>query len=124
AEHFDAPQDIEWAICGGEIFVLQSRPITTLGDAQLFESLLHSIRQHLRDEASPARGPWVLHNLAETLPHPAPLSWSIIRRYMSGEGAMGAAYRLIGFEPSESMCRDGFLELIAGRVYMDATRSP
>jgi pyruvate,water dikinase len=86
AEHFDAPQDIEWAIHDGKIFLLQSRPITTLGDTQLYEDLLHSTQQHLRDKLGPARGPWVLHNLAETLPHPAPLSWSIIRRYMSGDG--------------------------------------
>ena len=30
-ERFGAPQDIEWSIEGGNIFVLQSRPITTLG---------------------------------------------------------------------------------------------
>lgn len=29
-EHFGSPQDIEWAIENGEIFLLQSRPITTL----------------------------------------------------------------------------------------------
>ena len=124
AEHFDAPQDIEWAIYDGEIFLLQSRPITTLGDAQFYEDLLQSTQQHLRDELSPARGPWVLHNLAETLSQPTPLSWSIVRRYMSGDGAMGEAYRRIGFEPSAAVCRDGFLELIAGRVYMDMSRSP
>lgn len=28
--HFGNPQDIEWAIAGGQIFILQSRPITTL----------------------------------------------------------------------------------------------
>jgi pyruvate, water dikinase len=29
-EHCGAPQDIEWAIAGGELYVLQSRPVTTL----------------------------------------------------------------------------------------------
>ncbi len=29
--HYGAPQDTEWAIAGGEIFLVQSRPITTLG---------------------------------------------------------------------------------------------
>ncbi|MEM3690630.1 MAG: putative PEP-binding protein, partial [Candidatus Micrarchaeia archaeon] len=29
-EHYKWPQDIEWAIAGGEIFIVQSRPITTL----------------------------------------------------------------------------------------------
>jgi pyruvate,water dikinase len=27
---FGVPQDVEWAIAGSELFVLQSRPITTL----------------------------------------------------------------------------------------------
>ena len=29
-ERFGRPQDIEWAIAGGEIYLLQSRPVTTL----------------------------------------------------------------------------------------------
>jgi pyruvate,water dikinase len=29
-ERFGGPQDIEWAIVGGEIYLLQSRPVTTL----------------------------------------------------------------------------------------------
>ncbi|MGZ3442544.1 MAG: phosphoenolpyruvate synthase, partial [Polyangia bacterium] len=31
--HYGSPQDVEWAIEGGEIFIVQSRPITTLGGA-------------------------------------------------------------------------------------------
>jgi pyruvate,water dikinase len=30
-DHYCAPQDVEWAVEGGEIFIVQSRPITTLG---------------------------------------------------------------------------------------------
>lgn len=29
-EHFGAPQDVEWAMAGGKLFVLQARPITAL----------------------------------------------------------------------------------------------
>jgi pyruvate,water dikinase len=29
-EHFGAPQDVEWAIAGGRVYLLQSRPVTTL----------------------------------------------------------------------------------------------
>ena len=29
-ERFGAPQDVEWAIAGGRLFLLQSRPVTTL----------------------------------------------------------------------------------------------
>jgi pyruvate,water dikinase len=31
-QHFGRPQDIEWALAGGKLFLLQSRPITTLRD--------------------------------------------------------------------------------------------
>jgi pyruvate,water dikinase len=30
-EHYGSPQDIEWGLASGELFLLQSRPITTLG---------------------------------------------------------------------------------------------
>jgi phosphohistidine swiveling domain-containing protein len=33
-DHYAAPQDIEWALAGGEFFILQARPITTLSRAQ------------------------------------------------------------------------------------------
>ena len=69
------------------------------------------------------RGPWVQHNLAETLPHPTPLTWSVISRFMSGAGGFGAMYRQVGFEPSPVVDREGFLERIGGRVYMDAARA-
>lgn len=124
AEHFGSPQDIEWAIHGGELFLLQSRPITTLREAGADEDVVGAVRQHLKGEWSRGRGPWVLHNLAETLPHPTPLTWSVIRRFMSGSGGFGAMYRKAGFRPSPVIDRDGFLELIAGRVYMDVARAP
>ncbi|GAB7018401.1 phosphoenolpyruvate synthase [Halostagnicola bangensis] len=32
-DHYDAPQDVEWAMTDGEDFMLQSRPITTIDEA-------------------------------------------------------------------------------------------
>jgi pyruvate,water dikinase len=32
-DHYDDPQDVEWAVADGEIYMLQSRPITTIDDA-------------------------------------------------------------------------------------------
>ena len=125
AEYFGSPQDLEWAIDGaGELYLLQSRPITTLAEAEAYEDLLRTTRAELRDRLAAGRGPWVLHNLAETLPHPTPLTWSVIRRFMTGDGGFGRMYRSVGFEPSEAAKRDGFLDLVAGRVYMDAARGP
>jgi pyruvate,water dikinase len=36
--HFGAPQDVEWAFANGDLFLLQSRPITTLGEATLWDN--------------------------------------------------------------------------------------
>ena len=123
-DHFGSPQDIEWAIHGGKLYVLQSRPITTLDCVEAREDVLQAARRRLYQESAAGRGPWVLHNLAESLSHPTPLTWSVISRFMSGAGGLGAMYRQAGFEPSATADREGFLERIAGRVYMDASRAP
>jgi len=124
SEHFGAPQDIEWAFHDGNLFLLQSRPITTHRETEAAEALARATRQRLREEMSAGRGPWVVHNLAETLPHPTALTWSVIRKFMSGLGGFGAMYRQAGFQPAPIIDREGFLELVAGRIYMDAARAP
>jgi pyruvate,water dikinase len=37
-DHYGAPQDVEWAIAGGDIYMLQSRPITTIDDGAIGEA--------------------------------------------------------------------------------------
>jgi phosphohistidine swiveling domain-containing protein/uncharacterized membrane protein (DUF106 family) len=123
-EHFGAAQDIEWAIAGGELFLLQSRAVTTLEMAEAYEQRLCRTRDQIREWKRAGSGDWVRHNIAETLPHPTPLTWSVIRRFMSGDGGFGAMYRSVGFEPSPVVRREGFLDLIAGRIYMDLARGP
>ena len=123
-EFFTTPQDIEWAICDARLYLLQSRPITTQREIEARQEVVSLTREQLRREIAAERGPWVLHNLAETLPHPTTLTWSVIKPFMSGSGGFGAMYRQAGFQPSPAVDRDGFLDLIAGRVYMDVTRSP
>ncbi len=123
-EYFTTPQDIEWAIYDGKLHLLQARPITTQREIEARQEVMSLTREHLRKEIAAERGPWALHNLAETLPHPTTLTWSVIQPFMSGSGGFGGMYRKAGFEPSAAIDREGFLELIAGRVYMDVTRSP
>jgi rifampicin phosphotransferase len=124
ARHLGCPQDIEWAIHEGKLYLLQSRPITTMAGAAAYDRVLRTTQRRLRQEAAARRGPWVRHNLAETLPHPTPLTWSIMKRFMSGSGGFGATYRQAGFEPAPVVESDGFLLSIAGRIYMDVTRAP
>jgi pyruvate,water dikinase len=129
--YFGMPMDVEWAIAGGAVYLLQSRPITTVGsDATRREGdegvigRMGEVRTELKKWLGAGRGPWVLHNLAETLSHPTPLTWSVMKRFMSGAGGFGAMYRMAGFEPSARVCQEGFLDLIAGRIYMDVSRAP
>jgi rifampicin phosphotransferase len=124
AAHFGVPQDIEWALHEGRLYMLQSRPITTAREAEAAEKILTETQARLKKDLAAGRGPWALHNLAETLAHPTPLTWSVIQRFMSGDGGFGAMYRMAGFEPAALVCREGFLDRIAGRVYMDASRAP
>ena len=123
-EHFGSAQDIEWAIEGDHVYLLQSRAITTLEAAEAYEESLSLTRTDLREAKRAGRGDWVRHNIGETLPHPTPLTWDVVRRFMSGDGGFGGMYRETGFEPSSEVCRDGFLDLVAGRIYMDLSRAP
>lgn len=44
--HYDAPQDIEWCYVDGELFIVQSRPITAIGGAgaaSAHEPVLHGL---------------------------------------------------------------------------------
>ncbi len=123
-EHFGAPQDIEWAMAEGEVFLLQSRPITTLEQVEAYEAVIGEARAELESLLAAGRGPWVIHNISETLPHPTPLTWSVIGRFMSGGGGFGRMYRMAGFEPSPRVEREGFLQQIVGRAYMDAALAP
>ena len=122
AAHFAAPQDIEWAMRGGEIFLLQARPIVPACRAT---SRRHDLIEITRNRlAEMPGGAWALHNLAETFPFPTPLTWSVMSRFMSGSGGFGAAYKRLGFTPSARVCCAGFLELILGRPYVDLSRAP
>ncbi len=124
SEHFGSEQDAEWAIAGDQVFLLQSRAITTLDGLLQRNHLLAEIREELECAVLSGRGPWVRHNLSETLPHPTPLTWSVMGRFMSGAGGFGTLYREVGFNPSPSVMSEGFLDLIGGQIYMDLTRAP
>ncbi len=123
ANHFRAPQDIEWAFANDRLYLLQTRAITTLEEIEAQENALTDVRHRLRTAAQNGRGPWVRHNLDETMAHPSPLAWNVISHFMSGAGGFGNLYREVGFEPAKEVCEHGFLDVLAGRIYMDLSRS-
>ncbi len=121
--YFGVPQDIEWGLADGRFNLLQSRNIRNLDVLQDVEVGREAESERLLALASGKHTAWVVHNLSETLSAPTPLTWDIIRHWMSGSGGYGLMYRDFGYQPSAQVCADGFLELICGRIYVDPRRA-
>ena len=72
----DAPQDIEWAIAGGQVFVLQSRPITTLRE---YDPRTGEWNTSLTGEYL-----WTNANLGEAVPDVmTPCTWSLVHIFIA-----------------------------------------
>lgn len=120
--YFGHPVDLEWGLENGRLALLQSRPIRGLDVARDVELGRREEIERLK-RASQNGKVWVVHNLAETLPSPTPLTWDIIRGFMSGDGGYGQMYVDFGFRPSKRFRQEGFLDLICGRIYADPDRA-
>ena len=122
--------DIEWGLCDGKFVLLQSRAVrgldvardTEVGRLEEVERLKKLVAAEESKVAAEGKV-WLVHNLAETLEAPTPLTWDIMRAFMSGEGGFGAMYRDFGYRPTQRMRKEGFLELICGRIYVDVDRA-
>ena len=74
-QHFKAPQDIEWALAEGQLFVLQSRPITNLRDEPVGIALatrpllayLDRVREMFPSAGTPLLNDLVFRSLAPTI---------------------------------------------------------
>lgn len=120
---FGKPMDIEWGFADGKLALLQSRAVRGLEIAEDVEIGRKEEIYRLRELAGKKRRLWIKHNLGETLPAPTPMTWDIVRRYMSGSGGYGKLYRDLGYLPSRRVMDEGFLELICGRIYADPERA-
>ncbi len=117
------PMDIEWGWAGGKFALLQSRPIRGMEIVRDVEVGRQEDIARLRQQAAGRRRVWVKHNLDEILPSPTPLTWDIVRAFMTGDGGFGRMYQLLGYQPSQRVRKEGFLELIGGRIYADPERA-
>ncbi len=92
------PQDIEWAVSDGRLFLLQSRPITTL---QTYDRATGEWNATLSGDFL-----WSNVNLGEAIPDVmTPFTWSILQ-----QGAIGQWIRFQGF---------GTIGNIGGRPYFN-----
>ena len=135
--HYGQPMDIEWALADGQFVLLQSRYITTPSDpttslerthptSEVDKEALEKLRQEeiqTLEAYTESNGTvWCHHNLAEVLPAPLPMTWEIMKQFMSGAGGLGKAYRGLGFYPSNRVNNEGILDLICGRIYVNLNR--
>ena len=119
---YGAPQDIEWVRTNGQFLLLQTRPITTLTDAAETEKLRRREIETLQKKADEGGTVWSRYNLSEVLPAPLPMTWEIMREFMSGQGGFGLTCRELGFLPSRRFDEEGVLDLICGRLYFNLSR--
>lgn len=120
---YGEPRDIEWAWADNRFWLLQARPITT-ADAAEREQVRREEMETLKKMAQPMGTVWSRFNLAEILPEPTPMSWAIVRRFMSGKGGYGQMYRDLGYRPHRSLDEVGVYDLICGRPYCNLSREP
>ena len=134
---YGQPMDIEWALADKQFVLLQARHITTPSsstapstsaslaseaDKDYIEKLRQQEIQVLETLAEAHGTVWCHYNLAEVLPAPLPMTWAIIKDFMSGTGGLGQAYRGLGFHPSGNVDSNGILDLICGRIYVNLNR--
>ncbi|GAB4157232.1 MAG: hypothetical protein Fur0046_37080 [Cyanobacteria bacterium J069] len=105
ARHFARPQDIEWAIADGQLYLLQSRPITTL---------------HSQPDPDSRLTIWDNSNIAESYGGiTTPLTFSFARR--AYEAVYREFCRMMGVsEMAIAQHNDSFrclLGLVQGRIY-------
>jgi rifampicin phosphotransferase len=117
------PRDVEWAWAKGRFWLLQARPITAAGAAER-EKVRQEEIAALRAKADPEGTVWSRYNLSEILPEPTPMTWSIVRRFMSGKGGFGLMYRDLGYDPDPALDEEGIYDLVCGRPYCNLSREP
>ena len=117
------PRDIEWAWAEGRLWLLQARPITTGGGSEL-ETLRWEEIAALKRKSDPLGTVWGRFNLYEVLPEPTPMTWSIVRRFLSGRGGYGRMFVDLGFAPDPALDNECIYDLICGRPYMNLSHEP
>lgn len=72
-QHYGTPQDIEWAIVGDQLYLLQARPITTLATTEIGKSLGGAVWIHAKPVTENFTDP--LSPMTQSVLAPPGLSW-------------------------------------------------
>lgn len=122
-QFYGGPRDVEWAIVGEHVYLLQARPITTNSytERQAIRLYIISGLKYLADNNNTA---WVRYNLSESLPEPTPMTWAVVSRMTAADGGFGVLNRDLGFAPDPTLGSAGAFDLIAGRPMANLARMP
>jgi len=90
-EVYDWPQDIEWAVKGGEVYVLQTRPITNITELEwrgikYLNQTFADKKDYLFEQTT----------LAETFNRPRTLAYSILKSLYIADGPIDKVYKKMG----------------------------
>jgi rifampicin phosphotransferase len=121
---FTGPLDIEWALAKGQFWLVQARPITVVSSVDECEAVRRSEIAAVVAMAQPTGTVWSRFSLSEVLPTATPMTWSIVRRLLSGQGGLGLMYRDLGFDPDPALDAECIFDLICGRPYCNLDREP
>jgi pyruvate,water dikinase len=110
-DHFDDARDVEWAVAGGAVYLLQARPVTALAHPP------RRPRRRRRPGKDRSRIVWSNANVGEALPGVAtPLTWSILSEF--SDRGFRRAFGALGCRVPKDA------ELVAsfrGRIYLNMT---
>lgn len=106
---FARSQDIEWCWKSGKLYILQTRPITTLNKADLKMSLII-------DSATPqCLFTFEQTEIAEITPRPTPVTLSLLKEIYAAGGPVDHVYRRYGVTYHDT----DFLRIIGNQLYVD-----
>jgi pyruvate,water dikinase len=105
---FGGPQDIEWAVRGDQVFLLQARPVTVR------TSRAAAVVQQNATDPDASSAVWTTANAIEALPDVVtPLSWSLMQILL--HDFLDPLMRRLGLTAEPQL----LIELIAGRAYLN-----
>ncbi|MDU9006686.1 PEP/pyruvate-binding domain-containing protein [Sedimentitalea todarodis] len=119
---FGCPQDIEWTYANGAFQIVQSRDITSLASnspadiaiREEWRRVLETYRDSDPDEVILEQD-----EMAEVLPRPTPLSFSLMANLWAPGGSVDLACRQLGVGYDLPEGRPGHLFTLFGRTYVD-----
>ncbi len=107
---FDFPQDIEWCMKNGELFILQSRPITSL-TKEHHQFLLRVEEELPKDE----KYYFAKTAVCDVAPRASLETYALLERLYEQDGPVDRAYRSLGV----TYAATDFLKVIGEELYVD-----